>query len=430
MNRIFPSKTAGDAVPTLKAFARASDAPRIVRGERRVPFQNSVWIDTHHKPIELRPGGWFVHEQRPEGVYFKRNDNDLPMPIPLTAAQRTGTLLQSVGKLAEIANLGKSSVLLVVALITHWFVFDTGNPIWVLSAEPGAGKSTAMGVLRDFAHPSRSAADNLPVKFSDVVALLAKSRFRVFDNIEGLNPETANAFCIVATEDGTVYITVRQMYTEHGTKGVAAGGVIALTTIGSVTLRGDVVSRMALIEIEKRDGAMLLKSEIEARQKEMQGEIFGALLDVAALAMAKVKEYGPEHEIRRLGGISRMASFDLWCCAVYSVVGLQERDALQMLQSMRSKSAIETIEGHPVLGLLMRLEHPIQGKTAEVSKELLKLRGWTWPEPPSGWPSAIALTKMLMREKGALERVGFKVTAKIDPKGNEPAKWLIEPRKG
>jgi len=320
-------------------------------------------------------------------------------------------------------------VLLVVALITHWFIFDTGNPIWVLSAEPGAGKSTAMGVLRDFAHPSRSAADNLPVKFSDVQALLAKNRFRVYDNIENLPPETANAFCIIATEDSSVSITVRQLYSEHGTKGVPAGGVIALTTIGSVTLRGDVVSRMALIEIEKRDGPMLLKSEIEARQKELQGEIFGAILDVAALAMAKIQEYGPEHEIRRLGGISRMASFDLWCCAVYAVLGLDERDALQMLQSMRGRSAIETIEGHAVLGLLMKLEHPIQGKTADISRELLRLRGWTFQGSPTGWPSNHALTKMLMREKGALERVGFKVSAKIDPKGNEPAKWVIEPRR-
>ena len=166
-----------------------------------------------------------------------------------------------------------------------------------------------------------------------------------FDNASDLADWLSDAFCKVSTGGG---MATRQLFTDAGEVYFQAIKPVILNGIEDVVTRPDLADRAIVLNLpaiaeEKR----LDPAELEARFQERRPQIFGALLDLMAMALARL----PELKTERL---PRMAGFARIGIAIEEAFG-EPGCFMEAYDANRAMSSVILAESDPIVAAIVKL---------------------------------------------------------------------------
>lgn len=241
--------------------------------------------------IEISPEGWRI-EPFP-AVHFVQSDLTMALPRP----SREGSLdgLRSILNLSDAAMFQLAMTWCVAAMMP-----SGPYPLAVVGGEHGAGKTFFSCALHDLVDPSALPLRALPKSERDLYIACQNTHVLAFDNISSIGDWLSDSLCKIATGGG---MSLRRLYTDDGETYFEAIKPLILNGIEDVVKRPDLADRAiiftlpAIPEEEKVDPEIL-----QARFEACRPAVFGALLDLMAMALARL----PTLETTRL---PRMAGF-------------------------------------------------------------------------------------------------------------------------
>lgn len=297
-----------------------------------------VWIDlldTDNRVILIADGEWEIKDRTAFGIpIFRRSPAMKPLPLP----EHVENWKQGLAKLWTIINVPEEHRPLLIGWVIHCILHEHATyPILLLQAEQGSGKTWTMRVLCSLIDPSRDTGGALPANENDFAIAALNSWLLPFDNISTIPPSKRDLLCKTATGGA---VRRRKLYTD-ATEGIYdIRRPIAITGINVGTTAPDLAERILRIELHRpADSDRVSIAELSARWERDRGEIYGAVLTLAAKIDKKITE-GIE-----VDKLPRMADFGLTLAALDAITGSHTLDSYREQQT---SLAIETVSDEPV----------------------------------------------------------------------------------
>jgi len=380
-----------EAINTLSGLARSKGECHEVN-IRVASHDGSYYIDLAQPgsshAIELKPGGWSIIDQPP--VYFLRPDTMRPLPIPISGGDITS--------LWGIINVPENCRCLVLAWLIECFRPDTPFPVLEFFGEQGSAKSTTQTILRRLIDPNASDLRAAPKTPEDIFVCAGVNWLASYENISHLSPAMQDAFCVLSTGAG---YAKRKLYSDADESVIQVKRPIVLNGISIAVTSQDLVDRTISIEtpvIENRlEGRELLKVF-----ETIQGELLGALLDIAAKALSIVHtiELPPAER-------PRLLEFAHLGMAIAQVMEGTPEPFLRQFNAARQESIARTIDASPVaLAFLDWIEtqpSPIEITVKDLfhAVEMYKpINTESWPRSPKGFADTLRRLAPALRQMG------------------------------
>jgi len=392
-----------EAVNILEGLARF-DGPEREAFLRVGKHEGSIYIDLgtdDWRVVRVSPSGWEVIPYSKCPIRFYRADCQLPLPIPTRGG--------SLEDLWQLLNVREADRPLVLGWLLSTLTPDGSKPILVFSGEKGSGKSSAATLLKRLTDPTR--VDLLgTVEDSQTIAVAAVGRWVLsFDNLTHLSAEQQNLLCRVSTGAGYSH---RTLYTDLEETFLKFCRPQILTGVDLVPTRSDLLDRCLLVRLERiSEENRLTERELEALTIDLLPGIYGALLDLLAVALRNLPTTKPAR-------LPRMADFYELCIAA-GIPGFQEAYT----------SNIETgnqavVEANPLTDGILALLEAHNGYWEGTSTELVrKLQELDPTSREFQKLSASSVGKRLASSlRGDLKAVGVEVD---QGKGNKGQRYLI-----
>lgn len=405
------------------AGARAGfDGPQHDSWIRVAAHDGRLYLDVGDKDwqaIEIDQTGWRVVSEPP--VKFRRAGGDQALPIPVR-----GNPTVAIEQLGELIRPRRMDHL---KLLVGWMVacLRPGYPIpiLVLACEHGSAKSSALRAIRSHIDPRVLDTPGLPGTEKDVIVSAHQQWLFAADNITTISPAMSDILCRVVTGGG---FSGRALYTNEEVSNIVVKRPVALTAIGTPTMRADFVDRSITLKLRMIEpGEYLPESEVAERLHLLQPLLMGALLDGASAALRRLDEMKQVHA----GRLPRMADFALWAEAAGEAFGWQPGEFLDVYLSMLNERMGETAADDPLCALILDLlcekrDDFIEGPAGEI---LERLKIWAdrgrdfepgggrrsviyepwWPQRPRG------LSSRLEADRRLLDAIGVTYTARPHP---------------
>lgn len=327
-------------VPSSSALA---DALLVIAGEAAEHERRSVYLrvaehdggvvidlgDQAGRAVVVRPGSWEVVERSP--VLFRRT----AMTSELVEPTRPG----NVELLRELVNLDDESWRLAVCWLVAALIPWIGHPILLLGGEQGTGKTTAAILLLGIIDKSPAPVTSQP-KDPDSWAIAACGAWCIgIDNVSTIPGWLSDAWCRAVTGDGWVR---RTLYSDSDLTVLSFRRVLALTSIDSGALRGDLADRLLMIELQPiGDRQRRAESDLLKRYDEIAGQLFAGLLDLLSQVLERLPTI-------QLDSLPRMADFA-------RVVAAVDPAALKTYLGQRDRLAVEVLDSDPIAGPIVDL---------------------------------------------------------------------------
>lgn len=359
--------------------------------------------------VEIAATGWRVVDKAP--VRFWKAGSALPYPEPVPGGD--------INKLWELVNVPKKERPLVLAWLVEACRPDTPFPVLELSGIQGSAKSSTQKRLRTLVDPSSAPLRSIPKTIEDGFVSAGNNWVMSLDNLSHLTAQMQDAFCIMAT-DGA--FAGRTLHTNADETVIQIKRPILISGINSVVTAQDLTSRTVHVELLPVD-IRRLESELDEAFAAAWPEIFGGLLDLFVLTLAKLPTARPPGELHR------MADFNLLGEAMMQAQGSKPGSFTELYSENIQESVSRSIESSPVAVAVIQMaedsSYPevFNGTYKELFDRLLKHKteGEGWPQGPKG------LASSLKRQIPALLSVGVKlVPAERGPrhsKGKLVAIW-------
>ncbi len=354
-------------------------------------------------------------------VLFRRTALTGALPAPDLDAEPADLL-----QLRELLNVDDDSWPLVVGWLVAACLPDIPHPVLMLGGQQGTGKSTAARLLTGLLDPSPAPLRSEPREPKDWAMSAAGGWCVVVDNVSRIPAWWSDALCKAVTGDGWVS---RKLYTDDDLSVLSFRRCIAITSIDTGAMRGDLADRLLIADLEPITGrTRRTEAELNHHYRHLQPTLTGALLKAVSATLAAL----PSVE---LDDLPRMADFARVLAALDAACPeLTGRKAFDRFARQRDRIAADVVEGDPFAAavaefthlqsglwtgtagdLLQRLQqqHAMQDATERANHPNLHLKAtpWTGPKTPRG------LAGQLMRYAPALARVGVHVT-KSDTRSN------------
>ncbi|MDN5918673.1 MAG: hypothetical protein L0I76_26850 [Pseudonocardia sp.] len=262
----------------------------------------AMFDDAPVRPVPLR-----AHWDRPGGVFYLDTCDErdtvlrvdatglravdapvafrraaVPAPMPWTTDPGTALDLAPLWELVPVAVDDRPLVLAL--MLTAWMT-DTPQPVVTLTGPQDSGKTSTGRYLLSYVDPTTGARGrSLPADEREWKAAVAHSRAVLVDNLSGLDAESSDMLCRVATGGEAAS---RQLYTDDASHVSNLHVPVWLTTIDPGALRGDLASRMVKVELTPlNEGSRLAESELSARQEAIRPQVMRGLLWLAVQVLA------------------------------------------------------------------------------------------------------------------------------------------------
>jgi len=369
--------------------------------------------------VRISPSaGWEVVRNHP--VRFIRPASMAPLPTPSPGS--------SAGWEAFRDLMHKPTEEAFVLLVS-WLVGTLSQgpyTLLALAGEQGTGKTTQGRVLTRLVDPKKSYDPGPPKNEQNLLIQAKNGLVSVFDNLSGLSPWLSDTLCRLATGAG---YNSRTLYTNAGESIISARRPVILTSIGSVTDRGDLADRSVPVRLPViPKEARLTEADVFARADKAAPAILGALLDAAAVGLARMNDV-------RKTNLPRMADFARWVMACEPALPWEPGRFMEVYQSSLEGLVFQNIEGNPFASALLALVEDAPGRCWEGGgEELLRaLRDSSGigDASPIGWPKTPrALASQLDRVLPLLRSAhGFEMARRSDPVTRRKVLTLWLPKK-
>ncbi|MFI2212137.1 hypothetical protein [Streptomyces sp. NPDC020141] len=261
---------------------------------------------------------------------------------------------------------------LVAWLIAAW-IPGIPHPIVVCRGEQGTGKSNAAQMVINLVDPSPAAKRSQPrdVKVWNTQAFASWAL--CLDNVSTIPPWLSDLLCKAVTGDGNVD---RALYTDDDVVVVSFHRVLAMTTIDSGALAGDLAERILPLDLQLiGDRERRSEEELAAAYESARPAVLGALCDLLAAVFAVLPAV-------RLESMPRMADFARILAAVDQVM---EWKTLDTYLNASANIAGDSLEGAPfgaAVTALVEQAGSWSGTAAQLLEQLVVPGGIR----PQGWP--------------------------------------------
>jgi hypothetical protein len=360
--------------------------------------------DEKWRVVEVSATGWWINNNPP--VRFRRTNGMLTLPEPLR-----GGKLEDLRKFVNVRAAGKEEpaqtdpdFVLAVAWLLAAFRERGPYPILKIWGEPGAAKSTVTQVLRMLIDPHKVSRRRLPREDRDLFIAANNAWVLSYDNVSQIQEWLSNSLCTIATGGG---FATRALHTDQDEVLFDATRPVIINGVENFITKHDLADRMMLLELpfvtaKARRTEDDFWSEFEAQRP----GILAALLDVVVHGLKTLPTVKQENW-------PRMADFAHWITACETK--LWEAGTFRKAYAANRKKATQSaIDDDQVATALRNYineeDTEWQGTTARLL-EILTERVGEKQSKSKEWPtSARALTGHLQKAKGALRRVGIRIT--------------------
>jgi hypothetical protein len=235
-------------------------------------------------------GGWRIVDRAP--VLFRRSALTGPLPEPVRGG--------SLGALAELLNVDQRGFRLIAGWLVAALLPDIPHPILALVGEQGTAKSTAARLVVSLVDPSPAPLRTPPREMRSWAASASASWIVALDNVSSIPDWLSDTLCKAVTGDG---IVERALHTDDDLNILSFRRCVALTSIDSGRLAGDLAERLLTVELARipRENRRS-DAAISDQYARAQPALLGALLDLTAQVLAEL----PAVELVEL---PRMADF-------------------------------------------------------------------------------------------------------------------------
>ena len=377
--------------------------------------------DARWRAVEIAADGWRIVDRAP--IPFRRPAGMLALPEPVR-----GGKIDELRPFVNIEEKDENSFVLMVSFVLAALRERGPYPVFCLSGEHGAAKSTFAAVLRKLIDPNSAPLRALPREDRDLFIAAYNAHMLAFDNISKLPDWISDTLCRLSTGGG---FATRQLYTDLDEQLFDAMRPVVLNGIEDVVVRPDLADRSLFFTLKniaenKRKAELKFWREFDAKHP----HILGALLD------------GVAHGLRELPNVElatapRMADFALWATAcegafwnagTFAAAYRQNRDdalgavieadlvATAVQTFMATRPDLEQEQQQQKLALDPRAaDRTVWTGTAAALLGALKMAVTEQVMKQRDWPSTPrALSGRLRRAAATLRRVGIEVTFERD----------------
>jgi hypothetical protein len=381
------------AIKQLSAKARFGSKARTVY-VRVAKDVDSVYIDlgdAEWQAIKVTADRWGIIFDPP--VVFRRPAGMLPLPSPTPGA--------SLSELREYLYLGSDYDW---KLIVSWLLASvsgiTPYPILIMIGPQGSAKSTNAKILRNIVDPGIAPLRSTPHDERDLIISAKNGCVLAFDNISGLQPFLADAFCRLATGGG--YGT-RRLYTDSDEALFSGARPICLNGIEPVSDRADLLDRAIVLELPPMsDHKRRTEQELFARFTEAWPRILAALLDALVVGLRNLPS-------TKLNSPPRMADFATLVVAAEPALPWASGGFLEAYGANRRDAMESSVEDEPVVHAVEKYfgleevddsqSNPQQliGTPAQIMGVLTMIAASESGSRPPDWPKSVAQFSIKLR---------------------------------
>jgi hypothetical protein len=322
-------------VPGGSAIA---DALGVLAGRARkcAPETVAIRVGEHGSSIVLDLGtpdgaavvvdadGWRVEARSP--IVFERSKLTGALPVPVRGG--------SVDELRRVVNVDDESWALLVGWIVAGFFPSIAHPVLLAGGAENSGKTTAARLACSVFNPSGARVQSQPRDEDRWAMILANAWSVLIDNVSKIPPWWSDSLCKAVTGDG---FTKRALYSDRGLAVFNFRRVIALTSIETGALRGDLGTRLLLVDFQSLSNPRE-EGVIDAIFEEAHPRILGAFLDLVSGVLAR-RDTVVVDKLPRLADFGKLlASLDV----------MRGTDSLARFIRQRERIAGDVVDADPV----------------------------------------------------------------------------------
>lgn len=369
--------------------------------------------DEQGRVVEILPGTWRVIDRAPEGVFFLRTLDQLPLPEP-----------DPDGELADALPLLRTESLEETVFILAWIVFcfhpRGPYPVLFVYGPAGSGKTTMCAFLRSVTDPVEMALRRPPKSVEEYFIFARNNRVLALENISKLSGAASDTLCSLSTGAS---IGGRTLYTNADETSFRACRPILLNGIDEVVTRGDLLSRALKVTVPpiyRRDRDT--KANLDRRMADIRPRFFGGICTALAEALAR-----PHHDA---GDLPRMADFANFIDAAQDAFPPQLPRLIEAMAILHDRLAHDRAASSGVASALLKAVEVNCGRLEGDMKTWLKslaehrAEGTDWPE------NERALASDIQRVTPVLLHLGLEVRRDGQHPKTRRTRYVAEKVKG
>ena len=398
------------------------EGPEIPLHVRYAHYAGAVYIDLANEAwqqVKITANGWEIIDNTNSPVKFIRETGMKAMPIPQKGSNITD--------LSPLINADSEEWVLLVSWILGAMNPSGPFPVLILQGQQGSAKSTTAKLLRDLIDPSTVPIQSLPKSERDLIIAAKNSWVLNLDNLSGISPRLADAFCRISTGGG---FRARTLYQNSKETLFSIKRPVIMNGITDVSTRSDFLDRCIIVNMPVIPNRKRLREyELNRYWEEHKAGIFGHLCDSISTALSDYQKVNiPEPP--------RMADFAHWVTAAEPAIGWESGAFLNAYENKRKQLNEITIEANPVASAVLRLMAHAKGQewigtpsellsALELYTDERTVKSKEWPKAPNALSNQLSRIAPSLQEKGILIERGKSGSRSIriipvEPASSEP----------